>query len=174
MPTVRGARAWILSSVAVAGLAALTQAQSQFTDGMLARKRAFAEQQLAALAQPFVGVRSSAGATPGLFPIRASGVSTAPIVQAADAFLATLTAAQTVRTVFAADADEWRRWSNVDNGIYTRLGVSLREMSPPQREAATALLRTSLSAKGLALSQNIMKTDQTLGEINDDTLSYDE
>ena len=37
-----------------------------------------------------------------------------------------------------------------------------------------ALLRTSLSAKGLALSQNIMKTDQTLSEINDDTLSYDE
>ena len=92
MPTVRGARAWILSSVAVAGLAALTQAQSRVTDAMLARKKAFAEQQLAALAQPFVGVHSTAGVTPGLFPIRASGVSTAPIVQAADAFLATLTA----------------------------------------------------------------------------------
>ena len=174
MPIVREARAWILSSVAVAGLAALTQAQSRATDAMLARKKAFAEQQLAALAQPFVGVHSTAGVTPGLFPIRASGVSTAPIVQAADAFLATLTAAQTVRTVFATDADEWRRWSNVDNGIYTRQGMSLREMSPAQRDAAMALLRTSLSAKGLALSQNIMKTDQTLSEINDDTLSYDE
>ena len=162
MRTRLSARAWILSGVAVVGLAVLTHAQPRVTDAMLARKKAFAEQQLAALAQPFVGLRTSSGVTSGLFPIRASGVSTAPIVQAAEAFLATLTAAQTVRTVFAADADEWRRWSNVDNGIYTRQGVSLREMSLPQREAAMALLRTSLSAKGLALSQNIMKTDQTL------------
>ena len=36
------------------------------------------------------------------------------------------------------------------------------------------LLRVSLSAKGLALSQNIMKTDQVLREVNDDALRYDE
>jgi hypothetical protein len=174
MRTRRRARAWILSSVTVAGLAALTHAQPRVTDAMLARKKAFADQQLAALAQPFVGVRTTAGVTPGLFPIRATGVSTAPIVDAANALLAALTPTQTIRTIFAVDDAEWRRWSNVDNGLYTRQGVSLREMSPLQREAAMALMRASLSAKGLALSQSIMKTDQTLREINDDTLSYDE
>ena len=117
---------------------------------------------------------TAAGVTPGLFPIRATGVSTAPIVDAANAFLATLTPAQTIRTIFAVDDAEWRRWSNVDNGLYTRQGVSLREMSDAQRAAAMALLRVSLSAKGLALSQNIMKTDQVLREVNDDALRYDE
>jgi hypothetical protein len=164
----------MLAAVAIAGLTAMATAQVGVNDGLLAAKKRFGEQQLAALAQPFVGVHTSAGVTPGLFPVRASGVTTSPIVDAANAFLAALTPAQTIRTIFAVDDAEWRRWSNVDNGIYTRQGVSLREMSAPQREAALALLRTSLSAKGLALSQNIMKTDQTLSEINDDTLSYDE
>ncbi len=167
-------RQWILSGVALGGLIAIAQAQPGVTDAMLARKKAFADQQRQALAEPFVGLRPATGITPGLFPIRASGVTTAPIVQAAQAWLASLTPAQTLRTVFAVDDDEWRRWSNVDNGLYTRQGVSLREMTAPQREAAMALMRTSLSATGLALSQAIMKTDQTLREINADPLSYDE
>jgi hypothetical protein len=174
MTCPRRARSWILSGVALAGLAAIAQAQPGVTDAMLARKKVFAEQQLAALAQPFIGLRTGAGITPGLFPIRASGVSTAPIVEAAQSFLATLTPAQTLRSVFAVDADEWRRWSNVDNGLYTRQGLSLREMTAPQRQVATTLLRTSLSAKGLALTEAIRKTDQTLREVNGDPLSYDE
>ena len=171
---LRGCRSWILTAVALAGVAALARAQGRVDDALLNRKRLFAEQQLAALAQPFVGVHTAAGVAPGLFPIRATGVSTAPIVDAANAFLAALTPTQTIRTIFAVDDAEWRRWSNVDNGLYTRQGVSLREMSAPQRDAAMALLRASLSAKGLALSQDIMKTDQVLREVNDDALRYDE
>jgi hypothetical protein len=174
MPNRDRHRRWVLSIVTIAGLAAIAQAQSGVTDAMLARRQAFAEQQLAALAQPFVGLRTGAGVTAGLFPVRASGVSTAPMVEAAQAFLATLTPAQTLRTVFAVNADEWRRWSNVDNGLYVRQGVSLRDMTVPQRQAATALLRTSLSAKGLALTEAIRKTDQTLREVNADPVSYDE
>ena len=41
-------------------------------------------------------------------------------------------------------------------------------------EAAWKLMRASLSAKGVQLSKDIMKTNQTLREINDDVLSYDE
>jgi hypothetical protein len=171
---LRDSRSWILTAVALAGAAALARAQGRVDDALLSRKRLFAEQQLAALAQPFVGVHAAAGVAPGLFPIRATGVSTAPIVDAANAFLATLTPAQTIRTIFAVDDAEWRRWSNVDNGLYTRQGVSLREMPDAQRAAAIALLRVSLSTKGLALSQNIMKTDQVLREVNDDALRYDE
>ncbi len=169
-----GRRAWMLAVVAIAGLVAVAGAQVGVNDGLLAAKKRFGEQQLAALAQPFVGVHTSAGVTPGLFPIRATGVSTAPIVDAATKFLAALTPAQTIRTIFAVDDAEWRRWSNVDNGIYTRQGISLREMSGPQRDAAMALLRASLSAKGVALSLDIMKTDQVLREVNDDALRYDE
>src|SRR5204862_1691816 len=121
-----------------------------------------------ALAAPFTGLRTPDGLRPGLFPIRATGVSTEPLRAAAEAFIATLTPAQAIRTVFAIDDSEWRRWSNVDNGIYVRQGVSLREMTEEQRRAGMALVRASLSAKGLTLAQNIMKTDQTLREINND------
>ena len=40
-------------------------------------------------------------------------------------------------------------------------------MSAAQREAAFALLRASLSAKGLKLTRDIMKLNDTLGELND-------
>ena len=140
----------------------------------LTAKKSLAEQQQAALVVPFTGVRTADGRLDGLFPIRATGVSTEPLRAAADAFLATLTPAQVIRTVFAIDDSEWRRWSNVDNGIYVRQGVSLREMTEAQRRAGMALVRVSLSAKGLALTENIMKTDQTLREINNDVTRYDE
>jgi hypothetical protein len=54
---------------------------------------------------------------------------------------------------------------------YTRQGVSFLEMSAPQRDLAFALLRASLSAKGLKLSQDIMKLNHTLGELNNDNFN---
>ncbi len=62
----------------------------------------------------------------------------------------------------------------MDNGIYVRQGISLEEMTSAQRDAAFDLMRESLSAKGLQLSLDIMKTDQTLREINNDELRYGE
>ena len=55
-----------------------------------------------------------------------------------------------------------------------RQGVSLEEMTEDQHNAAFDLLRVSLSAKGLRLSRDIMKTDQTLRELNNDILRYGE
>jgi hypothetical protein len=54
---------------------------------------------------------------------------------------------------------------------YTRQGVSFQEMSEAQRAAAFGLLRASLSAKGLKLSQDIMKLNHTLGELNNDNFT---
>ena len=54
--------------------------------------------------------------------------------------------------------------ANVDNGLYKRQGVSIREMSKEQRKLAFQLMQKALSAKGLQLSKDIMKTDQTLRE----------
>jgi hypothetical protein len=159
--------------VAAAGAVPL-HAQAVIDARSLATKKRFDDQQTAALAQPYVGVRTSSGVVPGLFPIRATGVSTKPIREAASAFLHALGPAQLIRTVFDVDDQEWRRWSNVDNGIYVRQGVSLKEMTPAQRTLAMALLRTSLSARGLTNVANIRKTDQALREINNDSLKYDE
>jgi hypothetical protein len=158
----------------VGAWAVVVFAQARVDPRLLAFKKTLADQQQAALAVPFTGVRTADGPRQSLFPIRATGVSTEPLRTAASAFLATLTPAQIIRTVFAVDDSEWRRWSNVDNGIYVRQGVSLREMTGVQRRAGMALVRASLSAKGLALAEGIMKTDQTLREINRDVDRYDE
>ncbi len=148
--------------------------QGTYDDVVLGFKRLFAVNEIAALNEPYVGVTTSAGVVSGMFPVEATGVSTAPISSAAERFLASLTRAQQIKTVFAVDDPEWRRWSNVDNGIYVRQGISLEEMTSEQRDAAFDLVRESLSAKGLQLSLDIMKTDQTLREINNDELRYGE
>ena len=58
--------------------------------------------------------------------------------------------------------------------FYVRQGVSLEEMSEGQREAAIELLRASLSAKGVQQSQDIMRLNHTLGELNNDFEQYGE
>ena len=168
-------RAFALALTLMApSVGARAQSAVVYDSAALRRKRDFAEQQIQALAQPYTGIRVPTGMVPGLFPIRATGISTKPIVDAAAGFLASLTLAQRLRTQFAVDDPEWRHWSNVDNGIYARQGVSLHDMTAAQRRAANGILRASLSARGLANSAAIMKTDQTLREINRDSLSYGE
>ena len=127
-----------------------------------------------ALAEEFRGIETSSGKISDLFPIQATGVSTAPILQAAEVFLNSLDASQKEETSFDIQDAEWRKWSNVDNGIYKRQGISLKDMNEAQRKAAFSLLQISLSAKGLQLSKDIMKTDQTLREFHDDSPDFDE
>lgn len=127
-----------------------------------------------ALSQEFKGIETSQGKEENLFPIKATGVSTLPIKNAADTFLNSLSEKQKTNTKFKIDANEWRKWSNVDNGIYKRQGISLKEMTPTQKEAAFTLMQVSLSAKGLQLSKDIMKTDQTLKEIKNGSADFDE
>jgi hypothetical protein len=121
------------------------------------------------LAEPFKGITANGQTEPGLFALRSTGVSTEPVRRAAAAFLETLNKAQRDKTVFTVDADEWRKWMN--QSFYVREGVSLRELSDTQREAAIALLRASLSAKGLQLTRDIMRLNHTLGELNDNNFA---
>ncbi len=123
----------------------------------------------AALSAPFVGITTDGKAQPGLFHIRATGVTTEPVKKAAVAFLAALTPEQRAKTTFPVDDSEWRKWMNVHR--YVRQGVSFLEMSEAQRAAAFGLLRASLSAKGLKLSQDIMKLNHTLGELNNNNFT---
>ncbi len=148
--------------------------QGDYDARTLMVKNRFSQNTLKAMAEPFVGVTLDGVVQSGLFPIQATGVSTKPVVMAATKFLATLKPDQKVRSVYSVEDPEWRHWSNVDVGIFARQGVSLKEMSRGQRESAMELMRESLSAKGLQLSLDIMKTDQALREINQDILSFDE
>ena len=58
--------------------------------------------------------------------------------------------------------------------MYKRQGVSLKEMTAVQKQKAFALLQESLSVKGLQLSKDIMKTDQTIREFKNGDPDYDE
>jgi len=127
------------------------------------RQRSLAAEK-AGLAEAFRGVTSQGAVEPGLFPLRSTGVSTEPARRGAAAFLAALTPEQRAKTLFPVDDVEWRKWMNQD--FYVRQGVSFLAMTPAQREAAFGMLRGALSAKGLKLSQDIMKLNETLGELN--------
>jgi len=123
----------------------------------------------AALAEPFRGVTADGKVESGLFPIRATGVTTEPVRKAAVAFLAALTPEQRAKTKFPVDDSEWRKWMNVHR--YVRQGVSFEEMNEAQRAAAFGLLRAALSARGLKLSQDIMKLNHSLGELNNNNFT---
>jgi hypothetical protein len=121
------------------------------------------------LAEPFKGITRDGRLEPGLFSIRSTGVTTEPVRKAADALLSALTEDQRAKTLFAIDDDEWRKWMN--QSFYARQGVSFLEMTDAQRQTAFGLLRASLSAKGLKLTRDIMRLNETLGELNDNNFA---
>ena len=149
-----------------------SSSQSQYPLSLLEQKGNFSAGAARALGQPFHGLTTSDGIIKGLFPIKSTGASTAQIKEAADRFLATLSTADLSRVHFAITDPEWRDWSNVDVGIFPRRGISLEEMTEVQKESAWNLLAVALSAEGLEQTQNIMKTEQTLFEINGEPIRY--
>jgi hypothetical protein len=149
--------------VASSMLSSVVFAQSDRVARFPAMSRAAEER---GLADPFKGITTNGEVVKGLFPLRSTGVSTEPVRIAAEKFLAALSDEQRRKTLFAVDDIEWRKWMN--QSFYVRQGVGFNEMSEAQREAAFALMRAALSAKGMKLSRDIMKLNQTLGELNHD------
>lgn len=137
-------------------------------------KERFAKAEDENINKPYEGIVTSKGKVSGLFPIKSTGVTTAPIKEAGETFLKSLTKEQLAKTQYDINSIEWQKWANVDNGLYTRQGVSIKEMSQAQRKLAFQLMQKALSAKGLKLSKDIMKTDQTLRELNNGDPRYDE
>ncbi|MDX2222904.1 MAG: DUF3500 domain-containing protein [Rhodospirillaceae bacterium] len=145
-------RAAVIAAIAAAGSAAAQAPPSPF-----------AEREQKALAEPFVGITTDGQPVPGLFPLAATGVSTAPVIDATRAWLDALTPAQRAAASFAVDDIEWRKWMNVHR--YARQGVSFRDMDARQRELAFALLRAGLSARGFSTARDIMRLNARLGEL---------
>lgn len=128
-----------------------------------------AQREAEAMAVPFRGITANGTLQTGLFPVRSTGVSTEPVRAAAAKFLGALTPEQRAKTTFPVDDPEWRKWMNVHR--WPRQGVTFLEMSESQREVAFGMIRASLSANGLKLSQDIMKLNHTLGELNNNNFT---
>jgi hypothetical protein len=82
------------------------------------------------------------------------------IVRAANEFLSSLSTEQRQNVVYAFnDATQRARWSNLPTGFVPRGGISLKQMSSLQRDAAMKLLATVLSPMGLAKVNEIRAAD---------------
>ena len=166
MPTRREFVSSLISAAALAPWA-LGQSQNQTPADVAERFRQMSEDyELKGLAEPFRGITTDGKVVPGLFEISPSGVSTEPIRNAAERFMATLTSVQLVRTTFPVGDEQWRKWMN--QHFYPRQGISFLEMTEAQRDAAFGLMQVSLSAKGFELTRNIMRLNETLAELADD------
>jgi hypothetical protein len=118
----------------------------------------------AALKQPFKGITNDGKVVPGLYAIQKTGVSTKPILDAVEAFLAELGPEQREAASFPLESDAWQRWSNV-HPFLMRHGASLDEMTPEQREHALEPLRQTLSERGFETARNVMRLNETIREI---------
>ncbi|MCY4264525.1 MAG: DUF3500 domain-containing protein [Gammaproteobacteria bacterium] len=168
---VRGTALGLITTIMLVGN---VLSQPQYPERLLNQKGTFSRAAATALGEPFQGLVTSEGRIEGLFPLQSTGVSTGKVRQAAEHFLATLNTEELSRTHFAIDDPEWRDWSNVDVGIFPRRGISLEEMNSQQKAAAWDLLEASLSKKGLEQTRAIMRTEQTLLELNDEPIRYGE
>lgn len=156
-----------LLTAAAALLVVTHQAFSQNAAATAERFRQMSRQSEAkGLSEPFRGIATEAGIEKGLFSITSTAVSTDATRKAAEVFLAGLSPEQKAKSVFPVGDDEWRKWMN--QHFYVRQGVSFKEMNDAQRQKAFALVGAGLSAKGLKLTQNIMKLNETLAELTND------
>ena len=98
-----------------------------------------------------------------LLPLQAVAqqtAETARIVNAAESFLSTLDADQRKHVLYAFNDNEQRqRWSNFPTGVVPRGGISFKQMTAPQRDAAMKLLAVVLSPMGLEKVNEIRQAD---------------
>jgi hypothetical protein len=92
------------------------------------------------------------------------------MLNAANAYLASLTPEQKARGTFAFANDERLNWHFVPPEVFTynpkeRKGVALREMTSAQKHLAEALLSAGLSQQGIIKAHTIMSLDQVLKEM---------
>src|SRR5579872_861159 len=166
-PPFPASRRMFLSSLIPASLLAQNALPTQTLD-MAERFRRMSEDfETKGLAEPFKGITAGGRVEPDLFPLHSTGVSTAPVRNAAERFLGSLSNVQRSRTLFPVDDPEWRKWMN--QHFYMRQGVSLQELNETQRDAAFGLMSASLSARGMKLTRNIMRLNETLAELTNDS-----
>ena len=103
-------RDFISSLVSAAVLApwALGQTQTQSASATAERFRQMSEEyESKGLATPFKGITTNGEVVLGMFEIKPTGVSTEPVRNAAETFIATLTPFQLARTMYPVDDIEW-------------------------------------------------------------------
>lgn len=125
------------------------------------------------LSEPYRGIATSTGITPGLFPIAPTGVSTKHITEAAMTYLDGLSNSERASGVLKVTDDAWRRWSNL-HVFFMRNGICLETLNDEQRGRALDLVASTLSEAGYSTARDIMRLNETLRELSGSDDEYGE
>ena len=90
------------------------------------------------------------------------GTVTVTVVEAANKFLATLSAAERAKCIFGFTSSQRTGWSNLPTGIFQRNGLRFGDMTARQHEAALTLIAAALSREGYRKVTDIMNGDEVL------------
>jgi hypothetical protein len=89
-----------------------------------------------------------------------------PMAAAALAFLESIGPGHHDDVIFPFDGDERADWHFVPR---SRIGISLKNLTPEQRDLVFALLRTALSDQGMRKVEGVIQLEAILGEITGNT-----
>src|SRR2546430_7662842 len=101
----------------------------------------------------------------GLGSMIAAERSSSTMAAAATKFLTALTPEQRQRAVFAFGSDERTHWHFIPTETFPRNGLTVKDMSEPQRKLAHDLLKAGLSQRGYMTASSIMDLETVLGAL---------
>ena len=126
------------------------------------------------LAGPFLGITTDGSLRSDLFPIAGTGVSTQPIIDAAEDLLRTLSPSERETASFEISDDyAWRSWHNM-HFFAMRHGLLLHTLDDAKRDKVYGLMRATLSAPGFANARDIMRLNHHAGELTGRLEEFDE
>ena len=89
--------------------------------------------------------------------------ATPKVFATANTFLATLSEAERTKASFDFNSPQKSTgWSNLPSGIFQRNGLRMGDLTPPQRQAALAVVAAALSRSGYQKVTDIMNGDEVL------------
>ena len=95
-------------------------------------------------------------------PPQTKATVTAKVVDAANAFLETLSSAERTKCSFGFTSSQRTGWSNLPSGIFQRNGLRFGDLTTRQRDAALKLVAAALSREGYQKVTDIMNGDEVL------------
>jgi Protein of unknown function (DUF3500) len=116
------------------------------------------------LQEEFRGLTANGEVAQNLFPLRATGVSTAPMLAAVSTFVSSLDARERAAVSFPVHSDVWRHWSNIHRNVM-RHGLCLAGLGEQQRELVFAIMHAGLGARAYETARNAMRLNEHLAEL---------
>jgi hypothetical protein len=116
------------------------------------------------LQQDFNGLTATGEVGQDLFPLRATGVSTRPMIAAVNEFLSSLDGEQRAAVSFPIRSEAWRHWSNIHRNVM-RHGLCFAELSERQLELVYDIMRVGLGARAYETARNAMRLNEHLAEL---------